>query len=86
MTNKVNFEIIFVDNISKNNALKVIKDLSQKDNNIKYIPFSKNFKKEVAIFAGLEKTKSDFVAIMDVDLQDSPELLIDIYIYKAIVR
>lgn len=73
------FEIIFVDDGSKDETLNVIKNFAALDKKIKYISFSRNFGKEAAIFAGLEKAKGDFVATMDVDLQDPPELLIEMY-------
>ena len=71
------FEVIFVDDGSKDHTLQVIKDLN--DKRVKYISFSRNFGKESAMYAGLEKSKGDFVAIMDVDLQDPPKLLLDMY-------
>ncbi len=79
MKNDVNFEVIFVDDGSKDDTLKVARELSEKDDRIKYISFSRNFGKESAIYAGLEKAKGDFVATMDVDLQDPPKLLVDMY-------
>ena len=79
MKNDVDFEVIFVDDGSKDNTLKVARELSEKDDRIKYISFSRNFGKESAIYAGLEKAKGDFVATMDVDLQDPPKLLADMY-------
>ena len=79
MKHDVNFEVIFVDDGSKDNTLKVARELSEKDDRIKYISFSRNFGKESAIYAGLEKAKGDFVATMDVDLQDPPKLLVDMY-------
>lgn len=79
MKNSVDFEIIFVDDGSNDNTLQVARDLSEKDNRIKYLSFSRNFGKESAIYAGLKKAAGDLVAIMDVDLQDPPELLIDMY-------
>lgn len=79
MKNDVDFEVIFVDDGSTDDTLDVAKGLSKKDERIKYISFSRNFGKEAAMYAGLEKSKGDFVAIMDVDLQDPPELLIDMY-------
>lgn len=72
---KYRFEFIFVDDGSKDNTLNICKKLSIKDNRIKYISFSRNFGKEAAIFAGLEKSKGDMVCIMDADLQDPPALL-----------
>lgn len=79
MKDKVNFEIIFVDDGSKDQTLKVAKDLNKKDKKVKYISFSRNFGKEAAMLAGLEKSKGDYVAIMDVDLQDPPDLLVKMY-------
>ena len=79
MKNDVNFEVIFVDDGSKDDTLKVARELSEKDDRIKYVSFSRNFGKESAIYAGLEKAKGDFVATMDVDLQDPPKLLVDMY-------
>lgn len=73
------FEIIFVDDGSKDHTLQGIKDLNLNDKRVKYISFSRNFGKESAMYAGLEKSKGDFVAIMDVDLQDPPKLLLDMY-------
>ena len=69
------FEIIFVDDGSKDQTLTVAKELANKDNQIKYISFSRNFGKEAAIYAGLSKATGDYVVIMDVDLQDPPRLL-----------
>lgn len=79
MKDSVDFEVIFVDDGSKDSTLQVARNLNSKDNRIKYVSFSRNFGKEAAMYAGLEKAKGDFVAIMDVDLQDPPELLIDMY-------
>ena len=79
MKEKIKFEVIFVDDGSIDTTLTVIKSLSINDDNIKYISFSKNFGKEAAIYAGLERSTGDFVAIMDADLQDPPELLTEMY-------
>ena len=71
------FEIIFVDDGSKDRTLIIAKELANKDKQIKYISFSRNFGKEAAIYAGLSKATGDYVVIMDVDLQDPPRLLPD---------
>ena len=76
---KVEFEIIFVDDGSRDNTLHAIKEISKQDVRVKYISFSRNFGKESAMYAGLKKAKGGLVAIMDVDLQDPPELLYDMY-------
>ena len=75
----VSFEILFVNDGSKDNTLKTIKDLAKKDDQVKYISFSRNFGKEAAIYAGLEKTTGDYVTLMDADLQDPPSLLKEMY-------
>lgn len=69
------FEIIGVSDGSKDNTQQILKEISQRDNRVKYIVFSRNFGKEAAIYAGLEKSSGDYVAIMDADLQDPPYLL-----------
>ncbi len=77
----VDFEIIFVNDGSKDNTLNIIKSLSNKDSKVKYISFSRNFGKEAAIFAGLQNSTGDYVTLMDADLQDPPYLLIEMYNY-----
>lgn len=72
---KYDFEFIFVNDGSIDNSLSVLKKLSAKDKQIKYIHFSRNFGKEAAMYAGLSKSKGDYVTIMDADLQDPPSLL-----------
>lgn len=73
------FEFIFVNDGSFDKTLEIIKNLNQTDSRIKYISFSRNFGKESAIYAGLEKSTGDFVTIMDADLQDPPSLLAEMY-------
>ena len=68
-------EIIFVDDGSKDRTLEVIKKYAHEDKRVKYISFSRNFGKESAIYAGLEHAKGEYIAVMDVDLQDPPCLL-----------
>ena len=73
------FEFLFVNDGSRDNTLTVIKDLLKNDSRVKYISFSRNFGKEAAIYAGLEKSTGDFVTLMDADLQDPPSLLKEMY-------
>ena len=71
----VEFELLFVDDGSKDDTLAIIKDLAQRDGRVKYISFSRNFGKEAAIYAGLCESSGDYVCQMDADLQDPPALL-----------
>jgi len=75
----VDFEFIFVNDGSKDNTLLVMRKLRSKDKRVKYISFSRNFGKEAAMFAGLENSSGDFITLMDADLQDPPEMLIEMY-------
>ena len=75
----VNFEYIFVDDGSKDTTATILKELEQKISNFNYILLSRNFGKESALYAGLKASKGDYVAVMDVDLQDPPELLKEMY-------
>lgn len=75
----VKFEILFVDDGSKDETMTAIKCLQTKNKDIKYISFSRNFGKEAAIFAGLENATGDYVTLMDADLQDPPSLLREMY-------
>ena len=73
------FEILFVNDGSKDRTLELMKELAEKDGRVKYISLSRNFGKEAAIYAGLEHASGDLVAIMDADLQDPPRLLPEMY-------
>lgn len=76
---ELQFEFLFVDDGSSDQTLKKIKELQERDNRVHYISFSRNFGKEAALFAGLENAKGDYIATMDVDLQDPPALLPQMY-------
>ena len=69
------FELLFVNDGSKDNTLNLIKELREKDNRVCYVDFSRNFGKEIAMIAGLDYSTGDAVIIMDADLQDPPELI-----------
>ncbi len=73
------YELIFVNDGSKDNSLNIIKELSLKNPQVKYIDFSKNFGHQLAVFAGLENAKGDTIVIIDADLQDPPELIKELY-------
>lgn len=72
---KIDFEIIFIDDGSKDKTLEVVKKLSEQDDSVHYVSFSRNFGKEAALYAGLEHAKGEYVVTMDVDLQDPPHLI-----------
>ena len=74
----VEFEIIFVNDGSRDKTLELTRSLS-KNKDVRYISFSRNFGKEAAMYAGLEASTGDYVAIMDADLQDPPALLKEMY-------
>ena len=73
------FEYILVDDGSRDHTLEVMEDLAKRDSTVYYLSFSRNFGKEAAMYAGLEKATGDYVTIMDADLQDPPELLFKMY-------
>lgn len=75
----VDFELLFVNDGSKDETLNILKNLSKKDKIVKYISFSRNFGKEAAMYAGLENSTGDYISFMDADLQDPPSLLIKMY-------
>ncbi len=68
-------EILFVNDGSRDDTMEMVKELSEKDKRIKYLSLSRNFGKEAAMFAGFSYAKGDYIAIMDADLQDPPEML-----------
>lgn len=69
------YEILFVNDGSKDQTLQVIKDCCEKDQRVRYLSFSRNFGKEAAMYAGFCNVTGDYVAVMDADLQDPPSLL-----------
>lgn len=73
------FELIFVDDGSVDRTLRIMKELHEKDSRCRYLSFSRNFGKEAAIYAGLKAAGGNYVAVMDVDLQDPPCLLPEMY-------
>ena len=79
MKDKCTFEYIFVNDGSKDKSLDVMRELAKNDKKVRYISFSRNFGKEAGMFAGLEAALGDYVTTMDVDLQDPPYLLEEMF-------
>ncbi len=75
------FEILFVNDGSKDNTINLIKEYREKDSRISYVDFSRNFGKEIAMIAGLDYATGDCVIFMDADLQDPPELIPELVKY-----
>lgn len=74
-------EILYIDDGSKDHTVSEVKKLIEKDKRVHLLSFSRNFGKESAIYAGLQKAKGDYAVMMDVDLQDPPALLPEMYSY-----
>ncbi|MBQ2806190.1 MAG: glycosyltransferase family 2 protein [Clostridia bacterium] len=75
----VEYELIFVDDGSTDRTLEIFRTLARRDASVRYISLSRNFGKEGAIYAGLKAATGNLVGLMDVDLQDPPELLREMY-------
>ena len=74
-----NYELIFVNDGSKDHSLTVLKQFAEKDSHIKYISFSRNFGHQIAVTAGFNYCRGNTVVIIDADLQDPPELIKELY-------
>lgn len=75
ITMECSYEILFVNDGSKDHTLEIIKELANGDESVKYLSFSRNFGKEAAMYAGFCNACGDYVAVMDADMQDPPSLL-----------
>jgi glycosyltransferase involved in cell wall biosynthesis len=73
------FELIFINDGSKDNTLSVLRDFAKNDPFVRYLSFSRNFGKEAAMYAGLKHATGGFVALMDADLQHPPSMLSKMY-------
>ena len=79
--NEIDVEVIYVDDGSKDKTVAEVKKLRTEDERVHLLSFSRNFGKEAAIYAGLQKSKGNLVVLMDADLQDPPSLLPEMYKY-----
>ncbi|MCI5845834.1 MAG: glycosyltransferase family 2 protein [Oscillospiraceae bacterium] len=75
----VEMEYLFVDDGSRDGTFRFLKQAAKENPRVNYLSFSRNFGKEAAMFAGLEHATGDYVVILDADLQDPPELMIEMY-------
>ncbi len=75
------FELLFVNDGSKDKTINIVKNLRQHDCRVSYIDFSRNFGKEIAMIAGLDYAIGDCVIFIDADLQDPPELIPELIKY-----
>lgn len=78
---QIALELLYVDDGSKDKTALEVKKLCAEDARVRLVSFSRNFGKEAAIYAGLQKCKGDFAVLMDADLQDPPSLLPQMYSY-----
>ena len=77
--NNFSYEVLMIDDGSKDNSWKVIEELSQKNPNIKGVKFRRNYGKSAALNVGFERVEGDVVITMDADLQDSPDEIPELY-------
>ena len=75
----IDCEYIFINDGSKDDSINIIKNLAAIDSSVKYINFSRNFGHQIAVTAGLDKASGDRIVIIDADLQDPPELIVDMF-------
>lgn len=78
---KLELEILYIDDGSNDGTVAEVKKLRTEDERVHLLSFSRNFGKEAAIYAGLQKSAGDYVVLMDADLQDPPSLLPEMYSY-----
>ena len=79
--NNYEFEVLFINDGSKDKTLDLIKEMRSKDERVNFVDLSRNFGKEIAMIAGLDYAKGDAVIFMDADLQDPPELVPELIKY-----
>lgn len=75
------FELLFINDGSKDDTLKLLRELAVKDMRVRYISFSRNFGKEAGMYAGLQNSNGDYVVVMDADLQHPPAFIPQMYEY-----
>lgn len=78
-TFQLDFEILFINDGSRDKTLQILRQAVQEDKRIRYISFARNFGKEAAMYAGFQNCTGDYAAVMDADMQDPPSLLPEMY-------
>ena len=73
------FELMFVNDGSKDNTISIIQELNTKDKRVKCVSFTRNFGKEAALFAGIRNVTGDCTVVLDADLQHPPALIVEMY-------
>lgn len=79
LLDQVQFEFLFINDGSRDQTLSLLRKFAKKDRRVRYISFSRNFGKEAGMYAGLSNSVGDYVAIMDADMQDPPEMILKMY-------
>ena len=79
LAQEIDVELVFVDDGSKDRSLSLLKSIAENTASVKVISFSRNFGHQIAITAGIDLAAGDYVAVIDADLQDPPELIADMY-------
>lgn len=75
---KTDWEVVYVNDGSKDRSLSILRGLAESDSHVKYIDFSRNFGHQLAITAGIQHVRGEWIVIMDGDGQDPPELIPDL--------
>ncbi len=79
LSDRLDVSFLFVNDGSKDSSFDILKRFSEENSYVKVINFSRNFGHQIAVTAGIENSNADYIAIIDADLQDPPELIVDMY-------
>ena len=70
------YEILFVNDGSRDGTMKLLRDIAEKDKNVRVLSFSRNFGHQLAVTCGMDNARGEALIIIDADLQDPPELIV----------